>query len=69
MTTQKFARQIESLLFIGAIQGDQILSLYHLLKCYEQGDLTAQDMQTAIDQCDPDQIDKVLNEEFPHLFE
>jgi len=69
MPIQKFAHQIDYLLWTGAIQGDQLLSLYHLLKCYENGEITAEDMQDAIDQCDPDQIDKLLDEQFPHLFE
>jgi len=69
MTTHHFAQQIDYLLWTGAIQGDQILSLYHLLKCYENGEITGEDMQEAIDQCDPDQIDKLLDEQFPYLFE
>lgn len=69
MTTLKFAQQIEYLLWTGAIQGEQILSLHHLLKCYERDEITSEEMQEAIDQCDPEQIDRFLDEEFPHLFE
>lgn len=69
MTTPNFAQQIEYLLWTGAIQGNQILSLYHLLKSYKNGEVTAQAMQDAIDLCDPDQIDHLLDEQFPPLFE
>lgn len=69
MTIHQFAQQIEYLLFTGAIRGNQILSLYHLLRDYGAGTISAQNMQEAIDQCDPDQIDKFLDQQFPHLFE
>ena len=69
MTIAKFAKQIDHLLWTGAIRGDQILSLHHLLKDYERGEMTDEEMQDAIDQCDPEQIDKLLDEQFPHLFE
>lgn len=54
MSTTHFAQQIEFLLWTGAIEGDEILSLYHLLKCYEQGGISAQEMQAAIDVFNPD---------------
>lgn len=69
MTIRKFAQQIEYLLQTGALQGDRILSLYYLLKDYSAERISAQVMQEAINQCDPDQLDQLFDEEFPHLFE
>jgi len=37
MTTRNFAQQIEWLLFTGAIEGNQILTLYEQLQRYIQG--------------------------------
>lgn len=69
MTTHNFAHQINYLLWTGAIQGDQILSLHHLLKDYERGEMTDEQMQEAIDECDPEKLDQLLDEHFPPLFE
>jgi len=44
-----FPAQIEHLLFSGDIEGDEVLSLYHLLKSYEQGFIKAEEMQKTID--------------------
>ncbi len=54
MSTHKFARQIEWLLFTGAIEGNQILTLHKQLKRYQQGAISDVAMQTAIDDVDPD---------------
>jgi hypothetical protein len=54
MTVQGFAKQIEYLLWIGAIQGKQILNLHQLLLSYQHNLLDAQEMQKAIDKCSPD---------------
>jgi hypothetical protein len=62
MTVQEFARQIEYLLWTGAIQGKQILNLYHLLLSYQHRQIDAQAMQNAINECDPDQIALFLEE-------
>jgi hypothetical protein len=54
MTVQGFAKQIEYLLWTGAIQGKQILNLHHLLLSYQHKLLDAQEMQKAIDKYNPD---------------
>ncbi len=69
MKTREFAEQIEHLLWTGAIEGHQVLSLYYLLQSYQQGTMSGAAMQDAIDQCDPEQIEKVLNEHFPSPYE
>ncbi|WP_068820163.1 hypothetical protein [Phormidesmis priestleyi] len=48
MMKLNFPAQIDYLLFSGDIEGDEILSLHHLLKSYEQGLITAEEMQEAI---------------------
>jgi hypothetical protein len=69
MTMQTFAQQIEYLLFTGAIEGEEILKHYHLLKAYGQGKISAEALQTAIDDLDPDQADlDRLPEEDPPAF-
>jgi hypothetical protein len=49
-----FSPQIEYLLFTGAIRGDAILQLHRLLKSYEQGTVSAGEMQEAINDFNPD---------------
>jgi hypothetical protein len=56
MTIRKFAQQIEYLLFTGVIQRCSILKLHYLLKTYEQGKLSSEEMQEVIDQFDSEQI-------------
>jgi len=43
-----FPTQIDYLLFSGDIEGEELLSLYHLLKSYEQGLIKAEEMQEAV---------------------
>jgi hypothetical protein len=54
MAKTDFSGQIEYLLFTGAIRGDAILQLHRLLKSYEQGAVSAEEMQEAINDFDPD---------------
>jgi|GEM_PF-565925 len=54
MARPDFPAQIEYLLFCGDIEGDEVLNLYHLLKSYEQGFITAETMQAAINQLNTD---------------
>ena len=49
-----FSAQIEYLLFSGDIEGDEVLSLHHLLKSYGQGLITAEEMQKAINSFNTD---------------
>ena len=49
-----FSAQIEYLLFSGDIEGDKVLNLYHLLKSYEQGLITVETMQEAINRFNGD---------------
>lgn len=48
MAKDTFSDQILYLLLTGAIQGEEILSLHHLLKRYKQGAISAEEMQEAI---------------------
>jgi len=48
MANTTFSQQIEYLLWTGAIEGKEILDLYHLLKRYKQGAIHAEEMQEAI---------------------
>jgi hypothetical protein len=54
MTIRKFAQRLEWLLFTGAIEGNQMLTLYEQLQLYMQGTLSEAAMQSAIDDVDPD---------------
>jgi hypothetical protein len=54
MAKTDFSKQIEYLLFTGAIRGDAILQLHRLLKSYEQGTVSAEEMQEAINDFNPD---------------
>jgi hypothetical protein len=49
----EFAQQIEDLLYMGVIQGKQILQMHHLLKSYQQRMVSAEVVQAAIDDCRP----------------
>ena len=49
-----FPAQIEYLLFSGDLEGDEVLNLYHLLQSFEQGFITAETMQKAIDSFNTD---------------
>jgi hypothetical protein len=59
MTVQRFAQQIEYLLWTGAIEGKQILNLHYLLLSYRHQWINDQEIQKAIDECNPDQIEEV----------
>ena len=54
MTKLNFPAQIEYLLFSGDIEGDEILSLHHLLKSYEQGFIGVEEMQEVINSFNTD---------------
>lgn len=54
MAKTDFSAQIEYLLFSGNIEGDEILSLHHLLKSYEQEFMRAEEMQEAINSFNTD---------------
>jgi len=54
MNTRQFALQIDWLLLTGAIEGNQLLTLYQQFKRYQQGAISDAAMQTAIDDFDPD---------------
>ena len=54
MTTSNFAQQIEWLLFTGAIEGNQVLTLYAQLQRDQQKRISDAAMQSAIDDVDPD---------------
>lgn len=54
MAKMDFSGQIEYLLFTGAIRGDALLRLHHLLKSHQQGTVSAEEMQQAINDCNPD---------------
>ena len=54
MMKLNFPAQIEYLLFSGDIEGEEILSLHHLLKSYEQGFIRAEEMQEAINSFNTD---------------
>lgn len=54
MTIRNFAQQIEWLLFTGAIEGNQLLTLHEQLQLYRQGTLSEAAMQNAIDAVDSD---------------
>jgi hypothetical protein len=69
MTVQKFSLQIEHLLLAGVIQDCSILKLYRLLKAYEQGKISAEVIQTAINQHEPERIAQWLNDNLPPLFD
>jgi hypothetical protein len=56
MRMQKFIEQIEHLLWTGALEGEDVLKLYHLLKAYGQGEIDAEVLQEAIDRHDPDYL-------------
>lgn len=45
----EFSEQIDDLLFMGHIEGDAILTLHHLLKSHEQGQISAEKIQSKID--------------------
>jgi len=49
-----FSAQTEYLLFSGDIEGDKVLNLYYLLKSYEQGLITSETMQKAINNFNTD---------------
>jgi hypothetical protein len=55
MSITRFAQQIEHLLFTGAIEGEAVLTLYNLLKSYEQGLIRAEDLQAEINAFDREQ--------------
>lgn len=63
MEKTKFSEQIDDLLFTGAIEGETILTLYHLLKSYEQGMIRAEEMQYEIDSLSPEFYLEVLRDE------
>jgi hypothetical protein len=69
MTVQRFAQQIEYLLWTGAIEGEQILNLYYVLLSYQNKQIDAQEIQKAIDECDPDPIEEVWDGYFPSTIE
>ncbi|MEP0913072.1 hypothetical protein NDI45_19345 [Leptolyngbya sp. GB1-A1] len=69
MTVSQFAKEIEHLLLIGAIEGNEVMQFYHLLMDFEQGRITAKVLQQVIDQHDPDQIQQCLEEYLPPLFD
>jgi len=54
MKRNDFPQQIEYLLFSGDIEGEEVLNLYHLLRSYEQGFITAETMQKAINSFNTD---------------
>lgn len=54
MAENNFSAQIEYLLFSGDIEGDEVLSLHHLLKSYKQGFIGAEEMQEAINSFNTD---------------
>ncbi len=67
MKLREFVEQIDHLLWTGAIEGKQVLKLHHLLQAYQQGKLSAEGMQDAIDQCDPELLQNWLDEQLPPL--
>jgi len=56
MPRMTFGEQIDYLLMCGDIQGKALLDLYHLLKSYKRGHVSAQAVQEAIDTFDPEQL-------------
>jgi hypothetical protein len=56
MTVEQFAKAIEHLLLIGAIQGEAIMRLHHLLMDFELGRVGADILQKEIDQHDSDRF-------------
>jgi hypothetical protein len=64
MAKMTFSEQIEYLLFTGAIEGQAIYTLYNLLKSYEQGFLTAEDMQCEINSFNPKFRLEALQDEY-----
>jgi hypothetical protein len=66
---QTFTQQIEHLLWTGALQGENVLKLYHLLKAYGQGKMSAEALQEAIDRHDPDKIEQWIIDQLPPSFE
>ncbi|MBD1848423.1 hypothetical protein [Leptolyngbya sp. FACHB-711] len=53
MTVEQLAKAIEHLLLTGAIEGNKVIELYHLLMDFEQGRIEAAELQEAIDQHEP----------------
>ncbi len=49
-----FPAQIDYLLFSGDIEGEEVLNLHNLLQSYEQGLITAEEMQKAINSFNSD---------------
>jgi hypothetical protein len=67
MTVQRFAQQIEYLLWTGAIEGEQILNLHYLLLSYGHQWISDQEIQKAIDECNPDQIEDIWDKQLPSM--
>jgi len=65
MKLRELADRIEHLLWMGAIEGNQVLRLYHLLQAYQQGKISDWAVQDAIDEYEPEQLDNLLSEKFP----
>jgi hypothetical protein len=51
----------------GDIEGDEVLSLYHLLKRYEQGTVNAEEMQKAINAHNSDLFLMQLPDDEPRM--
>lgn len=49
MEDMDFVEQIDFLIYTGAIEGYELLTLHNLLKSYEQGLIGAEEMQYEID--------------------
>lgn len=58
-----FSEQIEFLLFTGAIEGLAVMTLYNLLKSYEKGLISAEEMQYEINSFNPDFYLETLQDE------
>jgi hypothetical protein len=63
MKKTTFSEQIDFLIFTGGIEGHAILTLYNLLKSYEQGWISAKEMQDEINSFNPDFYLEVLQNE------
>lgn len=63
MERVSFSEQIEFLLFVGAIEGESVMTLHDLLKSYMQGSISAEEMQYEINSFNPDFYLEMLQNE------
>lgn len=63
MAKMTFSEQIDFLIFTGAIEGYAILMLHNLLKSYEKGLISAEEMQYEINSFNPDFYLEMLQDE------